>query len=100
MKDKEPNTAYDFKDYGKSKMEITQDEKYLVINEKDTTKTYRYTESITRMDRIYKLSNIIIQNEEIIPIIGYFYQSGVLWIINKLTIHFDPLRPIAYPQFH
>ena len=90
MKDKESNTTYDFKDYGKSKMKIMQDEKYLVMNEKNTTKIYWYTESTIRMGRIYKPSNVIIQNEEI----------KLLRIIDKLIIHFDPLRPIVYPQFH
>jgi len=78
MKDKEPKTTYDFKDYGKSKIKITQVEKYLIINEEDSTKSYWYTESTTRLGRIYKLSNVIIQNEEMILIVGYFYQSGVL----------------------
>ena len=43
---------------------------------------------------------MVIQNEALIPIIRYLYQSGVLKIIDKLTIHFDSPRPIAYSQFN
>ena len=81
-------------------MEITQDEKNLILSKNNTTQTLRYAESSTRIGGIYKPSNMVIQNEALIPIIGYLYQSGVLKIIDKLAIHFDPLRLIAYPEFN
>ena len=49
---------------------------------------------------MYKPTNTIIQNEQTILIIGYFYKNGILKIIDKLEIHFDPSRVIEYPQFN
>ena len=46
---------------------------------------------------MHKLTNIIIQNEQTIPIIDYFYKNRVLKIINKLEIYYDLLRAIEYP---
>ena len=48
---------------------------------------------------MYKLTNTIIQNEQTIPIIGYFYKNRILKIIDKLEIHFDLPRVIEYPKF-
>ena len=80
-------------------MRITDNDKYLIINENNIQKTYRQI-SQNKIDHTYKPINITTINEETIQIIGYFYKDGTLKIIDWLNNHIDLPREVEYPAFN